>query len=64
MKKSILFNSLILDFKSIILTLKRIGLFEEYRRATNNARLFMILIRHREIKMISDANKNTEVTLI
>ena len=37
---------------------KKIGLFEEYRGATNNARLFMILVRHREIKMITDGKKN------
>ena len=38
---------------------KKVQLFEEYRGATNNARLFMILIRHREIKMISDGNEIT-----
>ena len=43
---------------------KKMGLFEEYRGATNNARLFMILIRHREIKMISDGNKIVEVNII
>ena len=29
---------------------KKKGLFEEYRSATNNARLFVILIRQREKK--------------
>ena len=29
---------------------KKKGLFEEYRGATNNARLFVILIKHRENK--------------
>ena len=43
---------------------KKIQLLQEYRRATNNARLFMILIRHRQIKVISDMNKITEVTVI
>ena len=43
---------------------KKIRLFEENRVATNNARLFIILIRHREIKMISDGNKISEVTVI
>ena len=42
---------------------KKNELFEEYRGATNNARLFIILVRHREIKMISDGNKITEVTV-
>ena len=31
---------------------KKKGLFEEYRGATNKARLFVILIKHRENKMI------------
>ena len=31
---------------------KKIQLFEEYRGATNNARLFIMLVRHREIKRI------------
>ena len=44
--------------------LEKIQNFEEYRGATDNARLFVILIRHREIEMITDANKITEVTVI
>ena len=36
--------------------LQRIQLFEEYRGATKNIRLFMILSRHREIRMITDGN--------
>ena len=43
---------------------KKIQLFEEYRANPNNARLFLILIRHREIKMISDGNKITEIQVI
>ena len=31
---------------------KKIQLYEKYRGATNNARLFLILIRHRENKML------------
>ena len=42
----------------------KIHLFEECRGATNNARLFLILIRHREIKLISDGNRVTEVIII
>ena len=41
-----------------------IQLRQEHRGATNNARLFMINIRHREIKMISDGNKISEATVI
>ena len=36
---------------------KKMGLFEEHRGVTNNARLFIISIRQREIKMISDGKK-------
>ena len=43
---------------------KKMGLFEEYRGATNSAILFITLIRHREIKMISDGNKIDEINLI
>ena len=43
---------------------KKMGLFEDYRGVTNNARSIIILVRHREIKMISDGNKITEVTVI
>ena len=43
---------------------KKIQLFEEYRGATKNARLFMTLIRHRKIEMLSDGNKITEYTVI
>ena len=40
---------------------KKFQLIEEYRGATYNARLFMILIRHRYFKMISDGNKFSEI---
>ena len=43
---------------------KKIQLLEEKRGATNNARLFTIVIRHREIKMIAEGNKIFEVTVI
>ena len=43
---------------------QKIQLHQENRGATNNSRLFMILIRHRGIKKTSDRNKNTEVTII
>ena len=42
---------------------KKIHLFEEYRGATNNASLFKNLIRHREIKMISDELKSPKLLL-
>ena len=43
---------------------KKIQLFQEYRCATNNARLFMIIIGHRETELISIGNRITEVTFI
>ena len=43
---------------------KKIQFFEEYRADPANARLFLILIRHREIKMVSDGNKITEIQVI
>ena len=43
---------------------KIIQLIENYRSATNKASLFMIIIRHREIKMISDGIKITENNII
>ena len=42
-------------------TTKKIQLFEEYRADPADARLFNILIRPREIDMISDSNKQIEV---
>ena len=38
--------------------------FEEYRGATTNGRLYMILIRHRESEMIPDGNMITQVNII
>ena len=42
---------------------EKIQLFEEHRGATNIARLFMILIRHRENRMIAEGDNITEVNL-
>ena len=39
------------------LTPKKIQLFEEYRADPAYARIYVILIRHREMKMVSDRNK-------
>ena len=47
-------------------TPKKIQLLEEFNTypANVNARLFVILIRHRQIEMISDGNKIVEVKVI
>ena len=42
-------------------TPNKIQLFEEYRADPANARLYVILIRRREIELISDGNKLIEV---
>ena len=46
------------------ITPKKIQLFEEYRADPANARLYVILIRRREIEFISDGNKLIEVKVI
>ena len=46
------------------ITPKKIQLFEEHIEEPNNARLYVILIRRREIELISDGNKLIEVKVI
>ena len=43
---------------------KKIQLLEEYRNDPGNARIFVILIRHRQIEMISDENIIFETKVI
>ena len=43
------------------ITSKRIQLFQEYGTDPDNARLFLILIKRREIELISDGNKLIQV---
>ena len=45
-------------------TPKKIQLFHEYGTDPENARMFVILIRRREIELISDGNKLIEVKVI
>ena len=40
---------------------KKLRLFEDYDDNPTNTNLYIILIKHREIEMISDGNKNTSV---
>ena len=44
--------------------LKKYQLFHEYNLNPDNARLFLILIRRREIELISDDNILKEVNVI
>ena len=46
------------------ITPKKIQLFHEYGTDPDKARLFLILIRRREIELISDGNKLIEVKVI
>ena len=46
------------------ITPKKIQLFEEFSEDPANERLFIILVRHRQIEMISDGNKINEVEVI
>ena len=46
------------------ITPKKIQLFEEFSEDPANERLFIILVRHRQIEMISDGNKIIEVKVI
>ena len=43
---------------------KKIQIFEEFSEDPANERLFIILVRHRQIEMISDGNKIIEVKVI
>ena len=53
-----------LRYQSDYITAKKIQLLQEYGTDPNNARLFIILIRRRGIKLISDGNKLIEVKVI
>ena len=53
-----------LRFQADHITPKKIQLSEEYRDNPGNAKLFIVLIRRREIEFISDGNKLIEVKVI
>ena len=53
-----------LRFQVDHITPKKIQLFEEISEDPANERLFIILVRHRQIEMISDGNKIIEVKVI
>ena len=60
MKKFIVFKSLIQDFSLII----QPQMFEEYEAGLATARFFIIIIRHKEVKQVSDSNEITEIKVI
>ena len=53
-----------LRFPADHITPKKLHLFEEYRPDPDSARMFVILIRRREIELMSDGNKLIEVRVI
>ena len=62
LKNKYLFQVIDLRFQFDHIIPRKIQLHQEYRGATNNASLFMILIRHRENKLKSGGKRITEVT--
>ena len=52
-----------LRFQVDLIILKKNQFLDENRNNPGNARLFVLLVGHRELEMISDGNKNTEVNL-
>ena len=53
-----------LRYQADHITPQKIQQFEEYRADPANARLYVIIIRRREIEFISDGNKLIEVKVI
>ena len=53
-----------LRYQSDHITPKKIQVFHEYGTDPDNGRLFLILIRRREIEFISDGNKLIEVKVM
>ena len=53
-----------LRFQIEYITPKKIRLFEEYEETPENTNLYVIIIKHREINMVSDGNKITGIELI
>ena len=45
------------------ITHQKMQLFEEFRGATNEASLFVIIFRHREIEMFSDGKNSPQLKL-
>ena len=64
MKTKYLIEIIDLKHQPEYITPKKIQHFREHGTDPDNARLFIILIRRREIELISDGNKLTEVIVI
>ena len=50
-----------LRFQIDYITPKKIRLFEEFESSPENTNLYVILMKHREINMVSDGNKITGI---
>ena len=61
MKTFYLIQVVDLRFQIHYITPKKITLFEEYENAPENTNLYVILMKHREINMVSDGNKKTGI---
>ena len=48
-----------LRFQMDFITPKKIRLFQEYENAPGITNLYVILIKHKEIRMVAAGNKNT-----
>ena len=64
MRKYYLFQMNDLRFQVDQISPKKIRLFEEYDENPGNTIIYIILIKHREIKMISDGSKTFSVEVI
>ena len=53
-----------LRFQIDYITPKKIRHLEKYKNAPENTNLYVILIKHREIRIVSDGNKITGIELI
>ena len=53
-----------LRFQVVHIAPKTIHFFEEYRADPRNARLFAILFKYKQLKMISNGHKITQVKVI
>ena len=64
MKTKYTIEIIVLRHQTDQITPKKIQLFHDYGTDPDNARLFLILFRQRQIELISDGNKLIEVKVI
>ena len=64
MKKVYSIKKIDLRFHVDLITPKKIQLFEKFSERPDKESVYVILIRHRQIEVISDGNKIIEVKLL